>query len=108
MKKSQKKQKLKRFVVETTSNFHEVHVVYAKDEEEAKFIAQQADYNSSNWLGQQFIGVFDATNEKIAEYEARDEYFFRGASKIDEEGYLIYTNYDGKQVNQNMRKEKVR
>jgi hypothetical protein len=35
-KKNKKNEELKRFSVETTSTFYEVHIVHAKNEEEAK------------------------------------------------------------------------
>ena len=49
----------KRFAVETISTFAEVHLVYAENEEEAKKIAANADYNTSKWLGQQVIKYRD-------------------------------------------------
>ena len=64
-KKEQKKQKLKRFVVETVSTFAEFHIVHAKNEKEAKFIAKNADYNSSKWLGQQVIDISECSDDDV-------------------------------------------
>ena len=97
----------KRFAVESLSIFAEVHVVYAKDEEEAKKIAAEADSNTSNWLGQKVIRVRDCGKKQIQRYKQEDKYFFNSASMIDEEGYLIYTDLDGKVVNESMDRRKV-
>ena len=97
----------KRFAVETLSSFAEVHVVYAKDEEEAKKIAANSDYNTSNWLGQKVIRVRDCGKKQIEQYKQEDKYFFEGAAMINEEGYLVYTDIDGKIVNEAMPKEYI-
>ena len=41
------------------------------------------------------------------EKKEEDNYFFAGAAMIDDENYLVYTDLDGKIVNQNMPKEKI-
>ena len=97
----------KRFAVETISTFAEVHIVYAENEEEAKKIAANSDYNTSNWLGQQVIRVRDCGKKQIERYKNEDIYFFDGAAMIDEENYLVYTDLDGKIVNEHMPREKI-
>ena len=97
----------KRFVVETISTFAEVHIVFAKNEEEAKKIAANSDYNTSNWLGQQVVRIRKCKNKDIERYLEEDIYFFSGAAMIDNENYLVYTDLDGKIVNQNMPREKI-
>ena len=97
----------KRFAVETLSIFAEVHVVYAKDEEEAKKIAANSDYNTSKWLGQQVIRIRDCKKKQIERYKSEDNYFFNGAAMIDDENCIIYTDIDGKVVNENMPREKI-
>ena len=94
----------KRFAVESLSTFAEVHIVYAKDEEEAKKIAAEADSNTSNWLGQKVIRVRDCGKKQIKRYKQEDKYFFEGATMINEEGYIVYTDLDGKIVNEAMPK----
>ena len=94
-KKEQKKQKLKRFVVQTVSTFAEVYIVHAKNEEEAKFIAENADYNSSKWLGQQFIDISECSDDDVKKLKKRDDYFFDGSAKIDKDGNLFYTDIGG-------------
>ena len=96
----------KRFAVETLTTFAEVHIVYAKDEEEAKKIAANSDYNISKCLGQQVIRVRKCKDKDIERYKREDRYFFNGAAMIDDENYVIYTDLDGKIVNQNMPREK--
>lgn len=103
MKMSEKK----RFAVESLSIFSETHIVFAENEEEAKKIAAEADYNTSNWLGQKVIRVRDCGKKQIKRYLKEDEFFFGGAAMIDEEGYLIYTDLDGKFVNEAMPKTKI-
>ena len=94
----------KRFAVETLSSFAEVHVVYAKDEEEAKKIAANADYNTSKWLGQQIIRIRDCGKKQIERYKQEDKYFFDGAAMIDDENFVVYTDLDGKVINEHMSK----
>ena len=101
MKMSEKK----RFAVETLSSFAEVHVVYAKDEEESKKIAANADYNTSKWLGQQVVRIRDCGKKQIERYKQEDKYFFEGAAVIDDEGFVVYTDLDGKVINSAMPKE---
>jgi len=97
----------KRFAVETISTFAEVHVVFAKDEEEAKKIAENSDYNTSKWLGNKVIRVRDCRKKQIKRYKNEDKFFFNGAAMIDDENYLIYTDIDGKVINENMPREKI-
>ncbi len=94
----------KRFAVETLSSFAEVHVVYAKDEEEAKKIAANADYNTSKWLGQQVVRIRDCGKKQIERYKQEDKYFFDGAAMIDDENFVVYTDLDGKVINEHMSK----
>jgi hypothetical protein len=85
----------KKFIVETVNTFYEAHVVYAKDEEEAEFIAQNSDYNASKWLGSQVANITDCTEEGIHRISKLDSYFFKGAATIDKDDYLIYVNEYG-------------
>ncbi len=94
----------KRFAVESLSIFSETHIVFAENEEEAKKIAAEADYNTSNWLGQKVIRVRDCGKKQIKRYKQEDKYFFESAAMIDEEGYIVYTDLDGKIVNKAMPK----
>lgn len=106
-KKEKKTEELKRFSVETLSSFYEVHIVYAKNEEEAKLIAASSDYNLSNWLGQNVINVREAKDKDIERFKEMDEYFFNGAARIDDDNYVIYTDIEGKVVKETMTKEKL-
>jgi hypothetical protein len=100
-KKDKKKNELKRFSVETVSTFYEVHVVFAENEEMAKKIASQTDYNLSKWLGEQVVNVREAKDKDIERFKETDEYFFEGASAIDDEGSLVYTDLEGNFVRHN-------
>jgi hypothetical protein len=107
-KKEQKKQKLKRFVVQSVSTFVEFHIVHAKNEKEAKFIAKNADYNTSKWLGQQVIDISECSDDDVKKLKKRDDYFFNGSAKIDKDGNLFYTDLSGNIENGRMPVEKVR
>jgi len=102
MKMSEKK----RFVVETVSNFYEIHVVEAENEEEAKFIAQNSDYNASKWLGQQVANISEFAESDMPRLEKVDSYFFDGYVTIEDD-YLIYRKMNG-ELNGNMPQEKIR
>ena len=106
-KKEKKTEELKRFSVEMISSFYEVHIVHAKDEEEAKLIAASSDYNLSNWLGQNVINVREAKDKDIERFKEMDEYFFNGAARVDDDNYVIYTDIEGKVVKETMTKEKL-
>ena len=97
----------KRFAVETISTFAEVHIVFAENEEQAKKIAANSDYNTSNWLGQKVIRVRDCGKKQIERYKQEDKYFFEGAAMIDDENCIVYTDIDGKIVNENMPREYI-
>ena len=97
----------KRFAVETVSTFAEVFIVYAENEEEAKKIAANADYNTSKWLGQTVIRVRDCGKKQIERYKQEDKYFFDGAAMIDDENFVVYTDLEGKVINNSMPKIKI-
>ena len=97
----------KRFAVETISTFAEVNIVFAENEEEAKKIAAHSDYNTSKWLGQQVVRVRKCKDKDIERYKKEDTYFFTGAALITEEKFLVYTDLEGKVINESMPKEKI-
>ena len=76
----------KKFVVETINTFYEAHLVEAENEEEARLIASNSDYNASKWLGQQFVAVEKYSKQDLERLKARDDYFFEGYSTIDDDG----------------------
>lgn len=94
-----------KFVVETVNTFYEVHVVEAKDEEEAKVVASYSDYNASKWLGQQVANVSEFDERDLPRLKQLDSYFFDGYAKIVN-AKLIYMKSDGT-VNSNMPTQKI-
>ena len=106
-KKVEKTEKLQKFSVETVTTFYEVHVVLAKDEEEAQFIAENSDYNASKHLGTQTVQILPCSDDDLKRFAKVDNYFFDGVAKVDDNGYLIYLNSEGK-VNENMKPTKIR
>ena len=103
--KAEKKSKLKRFSVESVSTFYEVHIVHAENEEQAKLIASQADYNASKWLGQQISNVRVCEDADLSRFKELDDYFFAGSATVDG-GCLYYLKEDGS-VNGNMPTTKI-
>lgn len=103
----QKTEKLQQFSVETVTTFYEVHMVRAKDETEAEFIAMNSDYNASKHLGTQIVQILPCSDEEVNRFAKIDGYFFEGVATVDENGYLNYLNRDGT-VNGNMKPVKIR
>lgn len=84
-----------KFIVETLNTFHEVHVIEAENEEKAKKIAEQSDYNASVWLGTTFVDVQKYSEAKLKRWREREPYFFDGYARVDENGVLEYRKPDG-------------
>jgi hypothetical protein len=91
-----------KYIVETFSNFREIHVVEAESEEIAKEIAQNSDYNMSKHLGQQVVAIYEYTKDHRERFCKEDEYFWDGVKGIDAEGYLTYQRPGGKPVRSDM------
>ena len=84
----------KRFVVETVNTFYEIHLVDAVDEDEARLIVQNSDYNASKWLGQQVANISEFKKSDLPRLKNVDSYFFEGVATIEDD-YLVYKNMDG-------------
>jgi uncharacterized secreted protein with C-terminal beta-propeller domain len=91
-----------KYIVETFPNFREIHVVEAENEEIAKEIAQNSDYNMSKHLGTQVAAIYDYTNDHRERFSKEDEYFWDGVKGVDEEGYLTYQRPGGEPVRSDM------
>ena len=83
-----------KFIVETLQTFHECHVIEAENEEQAKKIAEQSDYNASIHLGQICVDVQKFSESKLKRWRERESYFFEGYSAV-EDGNLVYRKADG-------------
>jgi hypothetical protein len=94
-----------KFIVETLQTFHEVHVIEAKNEEEAKKISEQSDYNASIYLGQTNVDVQKFSEAKLKRWKEREPYFFDGYTTV-EDGSLVYRKPDGT-LNGNMPKIEI-
>ena len=79
-----------KYIIESFSNFREVHIIEAENEEIAKKIAANSDYNMSKWLGQQIATIYPYSEEHEKRFREEDEYFWPGVKGIDAEGYLTY------------------
>jgi len=91
-----------KFIVETLQTFHEVHVIEAENEEQAKKISEKSDYNASIYLGQTNVDVQKFSESKLKRWKERESYFFDGYTAI-EDGHLVYRKPDGT-LNGNMPK----
>lgn len=87
-----------KYIVETFSSFREIHVVEAENEEIAKKIAADSDYNMSKWLGQQVATIYPYSEDQIERFRKEDDYFWEGVKGVDAEGYLTYQKPGGKPV----------
>jgi len=85
----------KKFVVETVSNFYDVHIVEAEDQQEAEFISQKADSNASKYLGQQIIAINEYDEKDLKRLMKVDSHLFSGYATI-ENSKLIYRTMDDK------------
>lgn len=94
------------FAVESVCTFAEVHLVEADNEEEAKIIASNSDYNASKWLGQLVSTVVEYKESDRERFDQLDSYFFDGYAYVDDEGYLGYKKMNGEE-NGNMPKTKI-
>ncbi|MEY3696392.1 MAG: hypothetical protein RJA41_42 [Actinomycetota bacterium] len=96
----------KKYVVESVNTFYEIHLVEAENEEEAKFIAANSDYNASKWLGQQVANISEFDERDMPRLKNVDSYFFDGYATI-EDNKLLYRKMDGT-LNGNMPQENIR
>jgi hypothetical protein len=77
------------YIVETLSTFRHVHVVEAKDKDEALKVADKADYNWEEYLGLLKIDVNEYSEEQIKVFKEKP-FFWSGISYIDETGEASY------------------
>jgi len=83
-----------KFIVENIQTFHEVHVIEAENEEAAKKISLESDYNASIFLGTTNADVQKFSEAKLKRWKERDVYFFDGYVSVDD-GKLVYHKPDG-------------
>ena len=83
-----------KFIVENIQTFHEVHVIEAENEEQAKKISLESDYNASIFLGTVNADVQKFSEAKLKRWKERDTYFFDGFVSVDD-GKLVYHKPDG-------------
>ena len=91
-----------KFIVETVNIFRDIHVVEAENEEIAKKIALDSDYNMSKWLGTQISTIYPHSDEHVERFRKEDQYFWDGVAGVDSEGYLTYQRPGGNAVRSDM------
>lgn len=82
----------KKFVVESLNTFYEIFIIEAENEEQAKKMSLDCEYNTSKWLGQQFVNVSDFDIKDLDKYSKNDPYFYEGYASIDN-GCLSYKDF---------------
>ena len=91
-----------KYIVETIQTFREIHVVEAENEEIAKKIAVDSDYNMSKYLGLQVATIYPYSQEHVERFRNEDEYFWDGVKSVDAEGYLCYQKPGGEPYRSDM------
>jgi hypothetical protein len=91
-----------KYIVETIQTFREIHVVEAENEEIAKEIAQNSDYNMSKWLGQHVATIYPYSEDHHKRFCQEDEYFWDGVKSVDDEGFLTYQRPGGQPTRSDM------
>jgi hypothetical protein len=79
-----------KYIVETIVTFREVHVVESENEEIAKEIALNSDYNMSKHLGTHVATVYEYSERDRERFGKEDQYFWDGVKGVDVEGFLTY------------------
>jgi len=91
-----------KYIVEMIQTFREVHVVEAENEEIAKEIALNSDYNMSKHLGNHVSSIYAYSDEHIERFKQEDQYFWAGVKSIDEEGWVCYQIPGGERYRNDM------
>ena len=78
-----------KYIVETIQVHRHVHVVEAEDETEALSIAEHADDNWQEYLGQLKVDVNEFSEEQIKVFREK-EFYWDGVSYKDESGKVNY------------------
>ena len=83
-----------KYIVESIGMFRQIHVVEAKNEEEAFKVAETADDNWQEFLGTTKVDVSEFTEEHISVFRKK-EFFWEGVSFKNENDELKYRHPDG-------------
>lgn len=83
-----------KYIVETIGMTRMIHVVEAKNEDEAMDIARNADDNWQEYLGEVKVDIAKYTPERIKHFEEKD-FFWQGSSYKDESGNILYNHKNG-------------
>lgn len=91
-----------KYIVETIQTFREIHVVEAENEEIAKEIALNSDYNMSKHLGCHVATIYPYSEDHHERFCKEDEYFWEGVKGVDDEGFLTYQRPGGQPIRSDM------
>ena len=78
-----------KYIVETIQVHRHVHVVEAENEDEALKIAEFADDNWQEYLGQLKVDINEFSEEQIKVFREK-EFYWDGVSYKDENGRINY------------------
>lgn len=78
-----------KYIVETISLHRHVHVVVAESEEKALSIANEADDNWQEYLGQVKVDISEFNEDQIKHFRDK-QYFWDGVAFRDENGGIDY------------------
>ena len=78
-----------KYIVETLQVHRHIHVVEADNEDEALSIAEYADDNWQEYLGQLKVDINEFTEEQLKVFREK-EFFWDGVSYRDENGKINY------------------
>ena len=78
-----------KYIVETLQVHRHIHVVEADNEDEALSIAEYADDNWQEYLGQLKVDINEFTEEQLKVFREK-EFFWDGVSYRDENGVINY------------------
>ena len=84
-----------KYIIEQISIHRTVHVVEADNEAEGLLIAEKADDNWQEWLGQQTLDVRPFSEEQKNYFKSKEKYFWEGFISVNEEGYIVYNYPNG-------------
>jgi len=84
-----------KYIVETLQVHRHVHVVEADNEEAALSIAEYADDNWQEYLGQLKVDINEFSEEQIKVFRDK-EFFWDGISYRDESGIIRYHHPNAK------------
>lgn len=80
---------MKKYIVETISQFRHIHVVEAESEEQALSVANEADENWQEYLGTTKLDVQEFTEEHVKHFREK-QFWYDGVCYRNAAGEIDY------------------